>query len=121
MKLIHQITADAVTIRGIIDYLEKSVEPATLHELAMTQHISNATALRLCRLLEKEGVVEHPRATRVILGVSQEVPLFGWRLTEERILAIENAISSCVLIERYTGQDLRQETTALRAMLTEAE
>ena len=83
MKPSHQITADAVTIRGIIDYLEKSVEPVGLHELAMTQHISNATALRLCRILEKEGVVEHPRATRVILGVSQEVPLFGWRLTEE--------------------------------------
>jgi len=35
VKPSHQITADAVTIRGIIDYLEKSVEPATLHELAI--------------------------------------------------------------------------------------
>lgn len=83
MKPLHQVIEDAVTIRGIIDYLEKSVEPVSLHELAMTQHISNATALRLCRILEKEGVVEHPRATRVILGISQEVPLLGWRLTEE--------------------------------------
>lgn len=44
----------------------------------------------------------------------------SWQITDERILAIENAISSCVLIERYTGQDLRQETTALRSMLKEA-
>ena len=40
MKPLHQVIEDAVTIRGIIDYLEKSVEPVSLHELAMTQHIS---------------------------------------------------------------------------------
>jgi DNA-binding transcriptional regulator YhcF (GntR family) len=83
MKPIHQLVSDARTIRGIIEYLEQSVEPATTNELAMTSHVSDSTALRLCRLLETEGVVEHPRATRVILGVSQEVPLLGWRLTEE--------------------------------------
>ena len=43
-----------------------------------------------------------------------------WQITEERILSIENAISSCVLIERYTGQDLQHETAVLRAMLKEA-
>lgn len=82
MKPIHQLVSDARTIQGIIEYLEQSVEPATTNELAMTQHVSDNTALRLCRLLETEGVVEHPRATRVILGVSQEVPLLGWRLTK---------------------------------------
>ena len=76
MKPLHQITVDAVTIRGIIDYLEKSVEPVSLHELAMTQHISNATALRLCRILEKASVVEH------VTGVYQAVPYLGWRLTK---------------------------------------
>lgn len=45
MKPLHQVIEDAVTIRGIIDYLEKSVEPVGLHEIAMTQHISNGTAL----------------------------------------------------------------------------
>jgi hypothetical protein len=43
-----------------------------------------------------------------------------WQITEERKAAIENAISSCVLIERYTDQDLQHETAVLRAMLTEA-
>ena len=82
MKPSHQITADAVTIRGIIDYLEKSVEPVGLHELAMTQHISNATALRLCRILERAAIIEHPVVTRVVMGASQEVPQLAWRLTK---------------------------------------
>ena len=42
-----------------------------------------------------------------------------WQITDERILAIENAISSCVLIERYTGQDLQHETAVLRTMVRE--
>lgn len=82
MKPSHQITADAVTIRGIIDYLEKSVEPVGLHELAMTQHVSNTTALRLCRILEKASVIEHPTVTRIVMGASQEVPQLAWRLTK---------------------------------------
>lgn len=82
MKPIHQITADAMTIRGIIDYLEKSVEPVGLHELAMTQHISNATALRLCRILERATIIEHPVVTRVVMGASQEVPQLAWQLTK---------------------------------------
>jgi hypothetical protein len=82
MKPYHQITSDAVTIRGIIDYLEKSVEPAGLHELAMTQHVSNTTALRLCRILEKAAIIEHPVVTRVVMGASQEVPQLAWRLTK---------------------------------------
>jgi hypothetical protein len=82
VKPSHQITADAVTIRGIIDYLEKSVEPVGLHELAMTQHISNATALRLCRILEKASIAEHPVVTRVVVGASREVPQSAWRLTK---------------------------------------
>lgn len=79
MKPSHQITADAVTIRGIIDYLEKSVEPVGLHELAMTQHVSNGTALRLCRILEKAAIVEHPT---VALGGPYVVPQPAWRLTK---------------------------------------
>ena len=82
MKPSHQVTADAVTIRGIIDYLEKSVEPVGLHELAMTQHISNTTALRLCRILEKATIIEHPVVTRIVMGVSQEVPQLAWQLTK---------------------------------------
>jgi hypothetical protein len=82
VKPSHQITADAVVIRGIIDYLEKSVEPVGLHELAMTQHISNATALRLCRILERAAIIEHPVVTRVVVGASQEVPQSAWRLTK---------------------------------------
>jgi hypothetical protein len=82
MKPFYQITADAVTIRGIIDCLEKSVEPVTLHELAMTQHISNGTALRLCRILERATIIEHPVVTRVVMGASQEVPQLAWRLTK---------------------------------------
>jgi hypothetical protein len=82
VKPSHQITADAVVIRGIIDYLEKSVEPVGLHELAMTQHVSNTTALRLCRILEKATIIEHPVVTRVVMGASQEVPQLAWRLTK---------------------------------------
>ena len=82
MKPLQQVIEDAVTIRGIIDYLEKSVEPVSLHELAMTQHISNATALRLCRILEKASVIEHPTVTRIVMGVSQEVPQLAWQLTK---------------------------------------
>lgn len=82
MKPSHQITADAVTIRGIIDYLEKSVEPVGLHELAMTQHTSNGTALRLCRILERATIIEHPVVTRVVMGASREVPQLAWQLTK---------------------------------------
>ena len=82
MKPLHQVIDDAVTIRGIIDYLEKSVEPVGLHEIAMTRHISNTTALRLCRILEKALIIEHPVVTRIVMGVSQEVPQLAWQLTK---------------------------------------
>ena len=82
MKPLHQVIDDAITIRGIIDYLEKSVEPVGLHELAMTQHISNSTALRLCRILERASIIEHPTVTRIVMGASQEVPQLAWRLTK---------------------------------------
>jgi hypothetical protein len=82
MKPLHQVTADAVTIRGIIDCLEQSVEPIGLHEIAMTQHISNGTALRLCRILEKALIIEHPIVTRIVMGAPQEVPQLAWQLTK---------------------------------------
>ena len=82
MKPLHQVIEDAVIIQGIIDYLEKSVEPVSLHEIAMTQHISNGTALRLCRILEKATIIEHPVVTRIVMGVSQEVPQLAWQLTK---------------------------------------
>ena len=82
MKPLHQVIDDAVTIRGIIDYLEKSVEPVGLHEIAMTQHISNGTALRLCRISEKAAIAEHPTVTRIVMGASQEVPQLAWQLTK---------------------------------------
>lgn len=77
----RDVPADAVAIRGIIDYLEKAEEPIRTGELAMTQHIGDPAALRLCRLLEKAGHIEHPVVTRVIFGVNQEVPQLGWQLT----------------------------------------
>ena len=82
MKPLHQVIEDAVTIRDIIDYLEKSVEPVSLHEIAMTQHISNSTSLRLCRILERATIIEHPVVTRIVMGVSREVPQLAWRLTK---------------------------------------
>ena len=86
MKPIHQLVSDARTIQGIIEYLEQSVEPATTNELAMTQHISNSTALRLCKILEKAAIIEHPTVTRIVLGASQEVPQLAWMLTKSFVL-----------------------------------
>mgnify|MGYP000918030935 CR=1 FL=1 len=51
--------------------------------------------------------------------IGPDVKPHCWHITDEWILAIENAISSCVLIERYTGQDLQHETAVLRTMLRE--
>jgi predicted ArsR family transcriptional regulator len=74
------IIEDAVAIRGILDLFEKS-ETITTSEVAMTQHISDQAARRLMKLLQKVGIVEHPTATRIILGVPQKVPCMQWRLT----------------------------------------
>jgi predicted ArsR family transcriptional regulator len=72
--------ADAVTLRRIVALLEES--PATAREISMMQYVSNNAARRLCKKLQQSGVIEHPKATRTILGVSQQVPLLEWRLTE---------------------------------------
>ena len=71
--------ADAITLRGIVALLEKS--PATTREISMMQYVSNNTARRLCKKLQQFGVIEHPKAIRSILGVSQQVPLLEWQLT----------------------------------------
>jgi len=47
----------------------------------MTQHISDQSALRLMKLLQKAMIIEHPTATRIILGVPQEVSCIKWQLT----------------------------------------
>lgn len=47
----------------------------------MTQHLSDQAAMRLMKLLQKARVIEHPTATRIVLGVPQEVPCIAWRLT----------------------------------------
>lgn len=72
--------ADAITLRGIVALLEES--PATTREISMMQYVGNNTARRLCKKLQQFGVIEHPKAIRTILGVSQQVPLLEWRLTE---------------------------------------
>ena len=74
------VYADATALRGIVDYLQKSAEPVRTNELAMTQHIGDPAALRLCRVLEKAGHIEHPTVTRVVFGVNQQVPQLGWQL-----------------------------------------
>lgn len=79
MKSIHQVTRDAVALRGIVDFL---AFPATSHELEMTQRLGHDTANRLCGLLQGAGIIEHPTATRIILGVSQQVTQLEWRLTQ---------------------------------------
>ncbi len=76
---ICQITEDAVTLRGIVALLGEA--PATTHEIQMTQHVGHGTAKRLCAMLQKAGIIERPTATRIVLGVPQQVPLLEWRLT----------------------------------------
>ena len=82
MKPLHQVASDAIAIRGIIEYLEKSVEPVRTGELSMTQHLSDTTTVRLCKLLEAASIIEHPKVTRIVLGVPQDVPQLGWALTK---------------------------------------
>jgi hypothetical protein len=79
MKPLSLIIEDAATLRGIVDFL---AFPATIHEIEMTQHIGHDTAIRLCRKLQRAGILEHPIATRIILGVSQQVPQLEWELTD---------------------------------------
>lgn len=80
MKPDHLIIKDAVAIRGILDLFAES-ETIRTREVVMTQQISDDSARRLMKLLEKSGIVEHPTVTRIIVGVSQEVPCIDWRLT----------------------------------------
>jgi hypothetical protein len=83
MKRPDFIASDAVALRAFVDYLQATEEPVRTNEKAMVQNIGNPVALRLCRLLEDAGFIEHPIVTRVIFGVSQEVPQLGWKLTDE--------------------------------------
>ena len=77
----HLVVQDAVLIRGILDLFEREAEPVTSHLVQMTQHVTPDVARRILKLLENARVIEHPIAARVILGVAQQVPLMGWRLT----------------------------------------
>ena len=81
MKRLDFVYSDAVALRGIVDYLEKAEGPIRTNELAMTQHIGDPAALRLCKVLEKAGHIEHPVVTRIVFGVNQQVPQLGWKLT----------------------------------------
>ena len=82
-RRIRQITEDAVALRGIADYLQKSTEPIPTPELAICHHLGDPSALRLCRLLQKAGYIEHPIVTRIIDSVPTKVPQRGWQLVEE--------------------------------------
>jgi len=78
-----QIVQDAVDIRGILDLFDREVEPVSSKLIQMTQHMGPDQASRLMKLLQKAGVVEHPLATRDVLGVKQKVPCLQlWQLTE---------------------------------------
>jgi hypothetical protein len=78
-----QIAQDAVDIRGILDLLGREIEPASSTLVQMTQHMGPDQASRLLKLMQKAGVVEHPLATRDVLGVKQKVPCLQlWQLTE---------------------------------------
>ena len=84
MKDVH---ADAVALRGIIDYLQATEEPVRTGELAMVEHIGDPAALGLCRILERAGYIEHPviqRAwPRTRNGTTKDVIQNTWRLTKE--------------------------------------
>jgi hypothetical protein len=82
MRSTIQIAQDAADIRCILELFEREVEPVTSKLVQMTQHMNAHQANRLLGLLQKAGVIEHPTATRIILGVPQEVPCIGWQLTE---------------------------------------
>ena len=79
MRPLSLILEDAATLRGIVDFL---AFPATTHEIEMTQHLGRDSATRLCKKLQGAGILEHPTATRIILGVPQQVPQLEWRLTQ---------------------------------------
>lgn len=79
MRPVHLVIEDAVALRGITDLLETG--PATTGEIAMTQHISDDVARRLLRKLQGAGIIEHPTAIRIILGVPQQIPQLSWQLT----------------------------------------
>jgi len=73
--------------------------------------------IEFCNLLKRVRVASQQLQDEGKIG--PDAKPHCWQITDERILAIENAISSCVLIERYTGQDLQHETAVLRTMLGE--
>lgn len=60
----EQLHKDAVTIRGILDLMEREVEPVTIRLVQMTQHIGEDSAYRFMHLLEKAKVIEHPTGKR---------------------------------------------------------
>ena len=79
MKSLSLITEDAITLCGIVDLLEAG--PATTGEIAMMQHLGTDSALRLCKKLKEAKIIDHPTATRIVLGVTQKVPRLVWQLT----------------------------------------
>lgn len=77
-----QIAQDAVAIRGILDLLDGEIIVSST-VIQMTQHMGPDQASRMLKLMQQAGVVEHPLATRDVLGVKQKVPCLKlWQLTE---------------------------------------
>lgn len=78
----HQVIHDTVLIHGILDLLDGETEPVTEYLVQLTQHVGPKPAARIMKLLQKAGVVEHPLATKDILGAEQKVPCLKlWQLT----------------------------------------
>jgi hypothetical protein len=78
----HRVIQDTVLIRGILDLLDGEAEPVTEYLVQLTQHVGPKPAARIMKLLQKASVVEHPLATKDILGAEQKVPCLKlWQLT----------------------------------------
>lgn len=80
MRPTRFVIQDTTTIRGILDLFEND-STVTVNDVAMTQHVSRETALRLMRRLADAGVIERPTKEAEVLGVKQKAPCIGWQLT----------------------------------------
>ncbi len=79
------LSEDAANLRKIVEILKH--EEADTDTIAMILSMGNDAARRLTKKLLMAGIIEHKTATRMILGVPQEIPQGEWKLTPAFILA----------------------------------